>query len=141
MQRFKMTIPLMYRVYMLIAEPRVRRLIYFGIYAGLILAGVGTILRPSPSIENMLGGMVMIWIYGGLMVVGSTLAFIAVLPGVWWLERAGLVAIGTGVLMYSVILLALGASLMATTFPIILILICALRWLDIKEYLLAPREG
>ena len=126
---------------MLIAEPRVRRLIYFGIYAGLILAGVGTIFRPSSSIENMLGGTVMIWTYGGLMVVGSTLAFIAVLPGVWWLERAGLVAIGTGVLMYSVILLALGASLMVTTFPIILILICALRWLDIREYLLAPREG
>lgn len=141
MQRFKLTIPLLYRVYMMIAEPRVRRLIYFGIYTGLLLAGIGTILRPSPAIENILGGVVLILIYGGLMVVGSTLAFLAVLPGIWWLERAGLVAIGTGVLMYAVTLLAIGVSFMLTVLPLILILICALRWLDIKEYLLAPREG
>lgn len=126
---------------MMIAEPRVRRLIYFGIYASLLLAGIGSIMRPSQLIENILGGMVMIWIYGGLMIIGSILAFIAVLPGIWWLERAGLVAIGTGVLMYAVTLLALGVTVMTTVLPIILFLICALRWLDIKEFLLEPREG
>jgi hypothetical protein len=141
MVRLQNTLPFVYHIYMMIAEPRVRRLIYFVIYLGLIFAGAGSILKPPAAIQNILGGMAMIWFFGLLIVVGALLAFVAVLPGVWWLERSGLVGIGTGIAMYALTLLALGASFMVTILPIILILICALRWLDIKEYLLAPREG
>lgn len=125
----------------MIAEPRVRRLIYFGIYAGLAVAGSGVFFRPPASIANILGGYILIWMFGGFIVLGSILGLVAVLPGIWWLERAALVAIVTGIFMYSLILLFLGASFLVTILPIIIILICALRWLDIKEYLLAPREG
>lgn len=141
MQRFKISIPFVYRVYMMIAEPRVRRLLYFAIYAGLWIAGIGSLLQTPESIEDILGGSILIQVFCWLILVGSTLAFFAVLPGIWWLERAGLLAIGTGVLMYAVVLLALDASFMVTSFALIVILICTLRWLDIKEYLLAPREG
>lgn len=141
MQRFKVSIPFLYRVYMMIAEPRVRRLLYFAIYSGLLSWGIGSMVHTPKSIEDILGGSILIQVFLSAIIVGSSLACVAVLPGVWWLERAGLLAIGTGIIMYAVILLASSSLFMVAMFPIIIVLICTLRWLDIKEYLLAPREG
>jgi hypothetical protein len=128
-------------IYLMIAEPRVRRLMYFGIYTCLAFAGMGVFFRPPTQIAGILGGYILIWIFGAFIVLGSLLGLGAVLPGIWWLERAALCAIITGITMYAITLLFLGASFLVTLLPIIIILICALRWLDIKEYLLAPREG
>lgn len=128
-------------IYMKIAEPRIRRLIYFVIYVGLVIAGLGTIFNPAERIVHLLGGPTLIYLFGGLIVAGALCCVIAVLPGVWMFERAGLVGLGTGIAMYTATLVLLGASLLVTVIPIILILIFALRWLDIKEFLLAPREG
>jgi hypothetical protein len=47
----------------------------------------------------------------------------------------------TGVGLYAIILLFFGASFLVTLLPLIIVLICTLRLLDIKEFLLAPREG
>jgi hypothetical protein len=79
--------------------------------------------------------------FGIFIVVGAVLALIAVLPGIWWLERAALISIITGVGLYTITLLFFGASFLITLTPLIIILICTLRLLDIKEFLLAPREG
>lgn len=125
----------------MIAEPRVRRIMYFGIYAGLAIAGTTVFFKPPAAIEHILGGTVLILVFGSFIVAGSVLALVAVLPGIWWLERAGLVSVATGIGMYTLTLLFLGASPIVVVLPIVIILICALRWLDIKEYLLAPREG
>jgi hypothetical protein len=85
--------------------------------------------------------MGLIYFYGGLILAGSTLCLFSVLPGIWMFERAGLVGLGTGVAMYSATLIILGASPTIAIFPAILILVFVLRWLDIKDYLLAPRKG
>lgn len=125
----------------MIAEPRVRRLMYFGIYLSLAIAGSGVYFNPPKPLAHILGGYIWIWIFATFIVVGALLALIAVLPGIWWLERPALVAIITGISLYTIILLVFGASFLVTLLPLIVILICALRLLDIKEYLLAPREG
>lgn len=140
LNKTKLHIPFLH-IYLMIAEPRVRRLMYFGIYLCLAFAGMGVFFRPPGQIASILGGYILIWIFGAFIVLGSLLGLGAVLPGIWWLERAALCAIITGIGMYSITLLFLGASFLVTLLPIIIILICALRWLDIKEYLLAPREG
>lgn len=141
MNRLQTTIPFLYHVYMMIAEPRVRRLMYFGIYFCLALAGAGTFLKPPKYLADTLGGYLWIYIFASFIVIGSMLALIAVLPGIWWLERSALIAIITGVVLYTLTLLFFGATFLVMLLPIIVILICALRLLDIKEFLLAPREG
>ena len=70
---------------------------------------------------------------------GAILASFAVLPGIWWLERSGLYSMAGGVAMYAGMLVVLGASILVTVLPTVFILVFALRWLDIKEFLLAPR--
>lgn len=141
MSRLQNTLPFVYHVYMMIAEPRVRRLIYFVIYACLAVAGTGVFFNPPRYLAGTANGYFWIFTFGGFIVVGSLLALVAVLPGIWWLERAALVAIMTGIGLYAIILLFFGASFLVTLLPLIIVLICTLRLLDIKEFLLAPREG
>jgi hypothetical protein len=114
---------------------------YFGIYLSLAIAGSGVFYNPPKQLAGILGGYIWIWIFGAFIVVGAVLALGAVLPGIWWLERAALASIMTGIGLYTIMLLAFGASFLVTLLPLIVILICALRLLDIKEFLLAPREG
>jgi hypothetical protein len=126
---------------MKIAEPRARRVIYFVIYIGLGISGSAAVLKPSPNIEVLLGGLSLIYLFGGLIVAGALICVCSVLPGIWMFERAGLVGLGTGVAMYTGTLVGLGASALITIIPVILILMFVLRWMEIKEYLLAPRKG
>lgn len=139
-QWFKAIIKVPYLIYMKIAEPRVKRIIYFFIYLALSLAGTGALFKPPEAIVHILGGQILIYAFALFIIIGALIGAFAVLPGIWWFERVGLLSIGTGIAMYSVTLLYLGASALVTIVPIILILILVLRWLDIKEYLLAPRE-
>lgn len=141
MVKFQNTLPFLYHIYMMIAEPRVKRLLYFGVYAMLTIAGAGVFFKPPAAIEHLLGGLALVNTFGVFIVLGAIICLITVLPGVWMFERAGLVSLAFGIAMYTVCLLFLGASFLVTILPIVIILICALRWLDIKEYLLAPREG
>ena len=138
LKKTRLHIPFVY-LFMKIAEPRVRRLFYFGIYIGLGILGSSVFFRPPSVIENELG-IYLVNFFGSLIVGGAVLGTIAVLPGLWWLERSGLYAMAGGVAMYAGILVWLGASILVTVLPTIFILVFALRWLDIKEFLLAPRE-
>jgi len=132
---------MVFSIYMRIAEPRVKRLIYFVIYLLLTALGATSTFMPNPRIEQLLGGMTLVYLFGGLIIVGALVCLFSVLPGIWVFERAGLVALGTGVVLYSTTLVFLGASIAITVVPFILILMFLLRWLDIKDYLLAPRKG
>ena len=137
-KKTKIHIPFV-KLFMMIAEPRVRRLLYFGIYLGLSFLGTSVFFRPPRQIENEFG-LALVYFFGGLIVVGAILAFVAVLPGIWWLERSGLYSMAGGIAMYAGMLVVLGATFTVTILPTIFILVFALRWLDIKEFLLAPRE-
>ncbi|ALY08631.1 hypothetical protein CAPNMURICA_31 [Arthrobacter phage CapnMurica] len=132
---------LAFSVYMKIAEPRVKRLIYFVIYILLgVIGGIQT-FKPNPRISDFVGGQLLIYFYGILIIAGALVCLISVLPGIWVLERAGMVGLGTGIVLYVGTLIAFGASPTVSLFPIIIVLVFLLRWLDIKDYLLAPRKG
>lgn len=141
MVKFQQTLPFLYHLYMMISEPRGRRLIFFGIYAFLMVAGSSVFFKPPAAIEHLLGGIILIWVFGSFIVLGNLIGLVSVLPGIWWLERAGLVLIVSGIVCYVTTLILLGASILITFIPVVIILICAIRWIDIKDYLLAPREG
>lgn len=127
-------------VYMKIAEPRVKRLIYFVIYILLGTIGGISAFKPNERILSALGSQTLIYFYGILIIAGALVCLLSVLPGIWMFERAGLIGLGTGIVLYVATLILLGASPTVALFPVIIILMFVLRWLDIKDYLLAPRK-
>lgn len=126
-------------LFLMIAEPRVVRLIHFGIYLCLLLAGAGIIYSPPGSFQSVLG-VSLVYVFGGFILLGAFVAAFAVLPGIWWLERVGLLSLITGMAMYIVILIDLRPSPVGMSISVAFILTFLLRWIDIKGSLLAPRE-
>lgn len=140
MDKLQRTFPLLYKLYLKIAEPRVVRLLHFGIYICLLVAGIGVIFHPPRSFEGSLG-ILLVLMFGGMLFLGALIAAVSVLPGVWWLERVGLILLATGLLIYTVTMISLNASPVTLSIPIGFILTLVLRWLEIRRYQLAPRKG
>lgn len=126
-------------LFMKIAEPRVFRLLQFGIYILLGIAGIGVLIDTPDSIQNVLGNF-LIYVFGGFVALGAILGAFAVLPGIWWLERVALLALGTGVAMYVVITISLGVSIVGLAVYIAFILSFIQRWTEIRGANLAPRK-
>ncbi|QFG08706.1 hypothetical protein PBI_INGRID_31 [Arthrobacter phage Ingrid] len=125
-------------VYMKIAEPRVIRIIQFFIYMLLLLVG-GLLLSKVPAnLERAAGGLGFVVAMAIMIALGALCAGIAVLPGIWWLERSGLVLLTFGLLIYIVMIDQLNSSPMGVTICLILILSFVQRWLEIKGAQLAP---
>lgn len=127
----------LYFVYMKIAEPRIIRLLQFGVYVCMLLAGTLILIRAPHTLQGMSSGM-FIPVLGGFLVLGGLCSGVAVLPGIWWLERAGLMLLGFGLLMYMVIVLWLNSSPIGVSMSIAFIITFIQRWLDIKGSQLAP---
>lgn len=127
------------RAFLMIAEPRVIRIIMFFIYAIFLTAGYLVIVQPSQSIIDVLGKDLSV-IFGAFLTFGGGVGLIAVLPGVWWLERTGLISAGVGLLMYLTIVLSTGASSLGFPFALLIMLFLLTRWMEIRRYQLAPRR-
>lgn len=126
-----------YSAYMKIAEPRVVRLIQFLIYVGFLVVGILVLTHVPKSLESAVGyGFVIV--FALFLMIGALCSGVAVLPGIWWLERSGLVLLGFGLLMYLVMLVWLNASPVGIACCAILILSFIQRWLEIKGAQLAP---
>jgi hypothetical protein len=126
--------------FMLIAEPRVIRLVQFVVYVCMIFAGVFVLTTPPTSFREVLGtGLVTL--FGLFVGGGAVLGAIAVLPGIWWLERAGILALVTGLAIYIIIAFNLGTSLVGTLVCVAFALTFVQRWMEIRKYQLAPKRG
>jgi hypothetical protein len=124
--------------YMKIAEPRVIRIIQFFIYSLLFVAGILVLINPPRSLEAAAGGQIYVVGFGLMLMIGALSSGVAVLPGIWWLERAGLVLLGFGLLIYLVMAIKLQSSPMGIVVCMILTLSFVQRWLEIKGAQLAP---
>jgi hypothetical protein len=123
---------------MKIAEPRVVRLIQFVIYAGLFTVGIMILQKVPASLADAAGAQAFVVGFAFMLIIGALSSGVAVLPGIWWLERAGLVLLGFGLLIYLVMIIKLNSSPMGVVVCIILILSFVQRWLEIKGAQLAP---
>jgi len=135
----KIHMPFLHLMFMKIAEPRVIRVIQFGIYVCMMLAGVGISVHPPSNLQGILGHT-LVYIFAGFVTTGALFGSVAVLPGIWWLERVGIIMLTTSVAMYVVVIIALGASLVAVAVALALTLAFGQRWVEIKGAQLAPRE-
>jgi hypothetical protein len=126
--------------FMLIAEPRVIRSVQFVIYVCMAFAGAFVLTTPPTSFRGVLG-QGLVTIFGLFVGGGALLGSIAVLPGIWWLERAGIIALSTGLAMYCIIAFTLGTSLVGTLVCIAFGLTFVQRWMEIRKFQLAPKRG
>lgn len=122
-----------------IAEPRIIRLMQFGVYLCMIFAGIRVVTQPPKAFEFVLGN-VLVLVFGGFILIGALFGAVAVLPGIWWLERAGLIALATGMTIYAVVITSLGASPMGVVVAVAFALTFVQRFLEIRGSQLAPRE-
>lgn len=130
----------LYRWFLLIAEPRVRRLLQFTVYICLGIGGYLLVTIPPGKFQSILGfGLVLT--FGIFVLVGAILGAVAVLPGIWWLERAGIVALTVGLFIFMVLVVALGASAISFIFGAVLALMFVIRYMEIRPFALAPKLG
>ncbi|MCW4458196.1 hypothetical protein [Microbacterium sp. MPKO10] len=87
------------RLWLSIREPRKIKAIYFVYYAIAAGTGLATLLWPPRSIEGALGAF-LTTLWAAFILGGGIASCVAVFPGRWWLERAGIYAILGGILIY-----------------------------------------
>jgi len=136
MHHLQAVVPWAYKLFMKIAEPRVVRLGFFGVYICLMSLGTTILLRPPKSFQNidMLWSVLTLhFVLSSFLILGGLLSAASVLPGIWWLERTGLFVMGSGLLLFCIFSASPYVSI-----AIALVLVFALRWREIRKYQLAP---
>lgn len=126
------------RAFLLIAEPRVERVFQFLIYAFMGYGGAWILAAPPETFEDALPDMGLLG-FGLFGVLGSLFGMVAVLPGIWWLERVGIFSLSFGLLIYWLLGLALGSSVFVAVLTISFALTLAQRWGRIRGADLAPK--
>lgn len=133
-----------YASFMRIAEPRVVRLLQFGVYMAAIIGGSSSWISPPNSIEGVLG-IVLTSIWAAALILGGLLGASSVLQGVWWLERAGVAFCATGLAMYAVVVFSLQVNSPGNRIPQLCViaiglLSLAVRWVRIRKYPYDPEK-
>lgn len=131
--------PFAHSLFLKIAEPRSVRLMQFGVYASMLVTGISMFIDPPHLFESIIG-LILVYVFGAFVTLGSALGLIAVLPGIWWLERVGIIALCTGLAMYVVISTSISVSLVGFSLSTALLMTFIQRWREIKGAQLAPRE-
>jgi len=121
-----------------IAEPRVPRLIQFGIYLCLGWAGHLVLLNPPASFTAELGGYVIVFAW--FLTLGAAAGAVAVLPGTWWLERMAVISIWVALGLFTLIAIGIGNSPIGAAIAIALAGALIQRWREIRQYHVAPRR-
>jgi hypothetical protein len=132
-------VPIYTALFMKIAEPRVIRILLFAVY-GLTLWGGLVILGSTPEQYVRVIGATLAYVFGSFIVIGSLMSGIAVLPGIWWLERVGIILLATSAAIYAVLLIYLNSSFVPVAFTLALAVSFGMRWVEIRGAQLAPRE-
>lgn len=128
----------MMRLFYLIAEPRVIRVIQLFIYLCMLGIGLVVLFGSSPPIQSVLGPILLL-LFGGFLVLGGALGAVAVLPGIWWMERAGVIGVTTGLAIYAVVVITLGTTSVGALVVLGLIFMMIKRWMEIRPYQHAPK--
>lgn len=125
------------RWFLKIEEPRVQRLLFLVFYLVVILIGLAALFDEDGSLYQT-GGPALIISLGGFFLVGGVCGTIAILPGIWWLERVGLVSLAFGLAARAILITILGVSPVGALIFISEVVLLAIRFLQIRKADLAP---
>lgn len=89
-------------VWRALTDPPHQKPVYAAAYTITIVTGIATLVAPPMSIKAEIGPALMAWI-GVTFVIGGAVAAPAMMSGWWWLERAAIGGIATGVAMYAAV--------------------------------------
>ena len=128
----------MMKIYLKIAEPRAIRVAQFGVYICMLAAGIAILINTPQRFEGAIG-VVMVYVLGCFITFGALAGAVSVLPGIWWLERVGIIALVTGLSIYAVILAALGAAPLTVIVGVAFMFTFIQRWLEIRRFQVAPK--
>lgn len=136
-------VPWLHNLVLRIAEPRIIRVIQFIIYALMTYTGFGLFISSPASYERIVD---VFWVYvlATAVTSGALIGALSVLPGIWWLERVGILLLSTGLGIYIVIATMLGQSPLGIAVFVAFLLTFVQRWSEIRGADLAPklpREG
>jgi hypothetical protein len=124
-----------------VAEPRVLRVVQGVAYLVLLIHGLVFLFDLPPSYEGFLG-TVTSTAFAGFLTGGGLLGLLGVLPGAWWLERLGIIALWVALSTYIVVVLTLGAgSVVALATPIVVFLMFVTRWLQERMRIMQEQLG
>jgi hypothetical protein len=93
------------RAWSKIAQPRVQRVSFLIVYLLHIVAG-GAIAATTPRAVNYTMGELVAYVWAGFLILGGTVAAIAVLPGWNFVERFGLLSLMFGIGLTSIFIIA-----------------------------------
>lgn len=123
-----------------IAEPRTYRILQFIIYICLAVAGHAVLMNPPAAYQGVLG-ITLLNVFAWLLILGGVTGTIAVLPGIWWLERIGLALLFGGLIMFISVAFALGVSWTGCLIALALGCTFTQRWMGIRKFENAPRQN
>lgn len=128
-----------------IHEPRVVAVLLFTQYTILAAAGTYALVEPPNSIEGEIGSLAM-YMLAALLTLGGLIGSVAVLPGIYWLERFAVGSVFWAALIYLVIILVLhvqapvGNRLLQAGIVAYVVLQQPIRWTRIRERPYRPED-
>lgn len=119
----------------MLAEPKVITALHVVVYVVLATAG-WVAWVDQPEISVWVAGELMTDVWGWLLMVSSALGIAGCLPGIWWLERGGVIGVATACVMQLAIIsgghLDGGALPIHAAFVLAVLLLMAVRWHRIR---------
>lgn len=125
------------KIWHLIEEPRVRRVMWSAGYFVLALGGLATLLHPPRSVEDTIGP-VLTYLWGSMVAVGGLLGAWSTLTRWWVIERVAVLLVGHGAAIYLALTLynhltTPGNRLPQASFICFALVAFAIRYYDIRR--------
>lgn len=134
----------LHRLWLRIQEPRKQSVVYFLVYLGVTVLGAAILIDPPRSLQGTIGH-VLVLIWAGMLVLGGGTGLFTVLPGWWWLERAGAILCGFAMLVCGVAIAALPVTqfsmrLVTISLMMLALLLFVARLLTTRHYSYDPEK-
>lgn len=129
----------------LLREPRAVTAVSGGAWLIVVAVGISALLSPPPTLSHAWGSTIT-WVWAMPLIMGGLISVAGCLPGWWWVERVGILATGTGVMMYLSIVVILhvcgpNSQLVSAGHIIVILAGLTTRWLQISGLALDPAKG
>lgn len=109
-----------------------------------IVGGVFAIAATPPTVMREVSVPLLVWIWGGLLIIGGFGGALGRITGIWLLETTGIVAMGAGTLIYIAVVGSLVPDQMGLVVAITLFVVALLsmvrRYVELQIFLSEPDE-
>jgi hypothetical protein len=118
------------RLWLTLREPRVATACFAVAWWAVLTVGLVAVSTPPYVVASEIGP-VLTAVWGWFLLAGGALGVVGALSGWWWIERSGILAAGTGALIYVIVLATLtppGARLVVIGLVCVILAGMAARW-------------